>query len=147
MYNKFRLSGIIMPAFLFAAAMTGGWSKKIYVPIERTENHRDTIIRFRERSDTIIDRDSVIIRQNGDSVEKTVIKWRTRVRIATDTVYRAVTDSIIVPEVAQEFNQTGSRAHESAWDRTVKISGYILLGGAAALIMATILKLFIKRRL
>lgn len=55
----------------------------------------DTLIRTDTRHDSIVVRDSVYVHEKGDSVYVYKEKWRTKVDVRHDTVYRARTDTVV----------------------------------------------------
>ena len=74
-------------------------SRKVYVPVERVEIRSDTLRMLSLRVDSVVTHDSVVIRQRGDTVYQTVVRWRDRTRTVTDTVLKVRTDSVSVPHV------------------------------------------------
>ena len=54
--------------------------KTVYVPVEKEVIRRDSIYRSVVYKDTVIERDTVKIKINGDCVDSIVTKWRERVR-------------------------------------------------------------------
>lgn len=100
-----------------------------YVPIEST----DTITRYMERTDTVIDRDTVHITQSGDTVVIETTKWRWRIRNKIDTV-KSVSERK-VPYPVKEYVEV-NRLH---WWQ----SALMWLGGIATLVLV-LLSLFHK---
>lgn len=56
--------------------------------------HRDTIRTYKVYHDSILVRDSVYVKEKGDSVYIYKEKWNTRVDIRHDTVYKAKADTV-----------------------------------------------------
>lgn len=54
----------------------------------------DTFTKTEVRRDSVVIRDSVFVREKGDSVFIYKEKWRTRIDIKHDTVYKAKTDTV-----------------------------------------------------
>ncbi len=109
----------------------GGCSRKVYVPMERTEARTDTLWKTLERVDTVIDRDTVQTYVRGDSVIVERVKWRVRVRERHDTVYRVRTDSVSVPvpypvETVKEVEKP-----LSWWQKTLQLLGWLSVIGIA----------------
>lgn len=75
----------------------GSCTRKIYVPIERTEVRRDSMIMRNHISDSIYMSDSVSTWWHGDTVIIKESKMRFRDRVIRDTVIRMERDSIPVP--------------------------------------------------
>lgn len=73
-------------------------TKRIYVPVENVKVNTDTLMMFHWRVDSVIDRDTMRIETNGDTVLKEVVKWRYRTKVKNDTVYLLRTDSVMVKE-------------------------------------------------
>lgn len=73
-------------------------TKRIYVPVENVKVNTDTLMMFHWRVDSVIDRDTMRIETNGDTVLKEVVKWRYRTKVENDTVYLLRTDSVMVKE-------------------------------------------------
>lgn len=78
-----------------------GCSKRVYVPVERTMIRSDTLHVERMRRDTLIQRDSIVICQRGDTVLKEV--WRERASVAADLRYRnrVVHDTVVKIELRE----------------------------------------------
>jgi hypothetical protein len=76
-------------------AMCSSCTTTQYVPV--VEHHTDTLVRYSTSRDSIFVRDSVHVRDKGDTVriERWHIQYRDRWR--TDTIYQATHDSIPVP--------------------------------------------------
>ncbi len=109
----------------------GGCSRKVYVPVERTEVRTDTLWKTLERVDTVIDRDTVHTYTRGDSVIVECVRWRVRVRERHDTVYRVRTDSVSVPvpypvETVKEVEKP-----LSWWQKTLQFLGWLSVIGIA----------------
>lgn len=109
----------------------GGCSRKVYVPVERTEVRTDTLWKTLERVDTVIDRDTVQTYVRGDSVIVERVRWRVRVRERHDTVYKVRTDSVSVPvpypvETVKEVEKP-----LSWWQKTLQVLGWLSVTGIA----------------
>lgn len=72
--------------------------KRVAVPVEveRTVTRTDTLRLHTHSVDTVVERDSVFVWQRGDTVTKEVTRWRYKVRLLTDTLWRARVDSVYV---------------------------------------------------
>ena len=121
-----------------------GCARKIYVPVENTVMRTDTVYSAKLRVDSVIFRDSVAVKQKGDTVFLTRYRDRYRVREHTDTVYQSVIDSvkISVPyPVGRELTR---------WEKVKMDAGGIAIGAGTALLVAVIALLIwlikIKRR-
>jgi hypothetical protein len=68
-----------------------------YVPIVEHETHHDSIYFTQIQRDSIWQHDSILIKQNGDTVR--IEKWHTKYieKQVHDTTYVAKTDSVPVP--------------------------------------------------
>ena len=66
----------------------------------------DTIVKTIERRDSFVVRDSVYVRERGDSVYVYKEKWRERLVFARDTIYKSRTDTL-----RQILRDTIYRAH------------------------------------
>ncbi|MGN0236966.1 MAG: hypothetical protein ACI4AK_02605 [Lepagella sp.] len=73
-------------------SLTLGCAHKVYVPVERVLV--DTLHCVESRVDTIAWRDSIYVGARGDTIVKEVYRWRQRVHIRVDTIYRVKKDSI-----------------------------------------------------
>lgn len=85
-----------------------------YVPVERVRI--DSVVQCVERVDTLIERDSVFVRQSADSVFVTRYKTLYKVRERIDTISITQRDTIAVPyEVVRELPM---------WERTkIELAG------------------------
>lgn len=86
-----------MTAMAIAILMAGGTScsrKVITVPVERIQ--KDTIREIRYRTDSIYERDSIMIEARGDTIIKEHYRLRECNRQRVDTVYRIKVDTVPV---------------------------------------------------
>lgn len=93
-WTVLTLAVIVLLAMLLI--LCGSCTRKIYVPVERTELRTDTLYRTLWNTDTVIDRDTVLTLVKGDTVTIDRVRWRVRVKERHDTVYRTKTDSVYV---------------------------------------------------
>ena len=121
-----------------------GCARKIYVPVENTVMRTDTVYSAKLRVDSVIFRDSVAVKQKGDTVFLTRYRDRYRVREHTDTVYQSVIDSVKV-SVPYPIERELTR-----WEKVKMDAGGIAIGAGTALLVAVIALLIwlikIKRR-
>ena len=108
---------------------------------------KDTVRISDVRRDSIVVKDSVYVREKGDSVYVYREKWRTNVelrhdtvfRAKTDTVYRAKTDTVTVYRFV-ERNDSAYHSSQS-YKKTVKerrTLGWLKAAGVAVLLFAGI---------
>lgn len=121
MKTKILISLILL--LLFGASCT----KKIYVPTETVRQVTDTVRLVAQRADTLIERDTVMIMQRGDTVYRTQIRWRYRAAMRVDTVYRACIDSISVAVPYEVEKRVEVERKLTLWQRTLQAGGYVLL--------------------
>ena len=69
--------------------------------IEKVIVQRDTTRVVIRDSVKFYDRDSIFVKEKGDTVYKYVEKWRWRDRVKIDTFYRVVRDSVTVESVKE----------------------------------------------
>lgn len=69
--------------------------------VERVSIQRDTL--YRERLDSVVlhDRDSIFIREKGDTIYQYIERWRYRDRVRVDTIVRTKVDSVAVERVKE----------------------------------------------
>ena len=119
-------------------------TRKIYVPVENTVMRTDTVYSAKLRVDSVIFRDSVAVKQKGDTVFLTRYRDRYRVREHTDTVYQSVIDSVKI-SVPYPVERELTR-----WEKVKMDAGGIAIGAGTALLVAVIALLIwlikIKRR-
>lgn len=111
-----------------------------YIPVESTITRTDTIYTAKLRVDTIMERDSVIIFQRGDTVFQTKYIEKLRVRERIDTLYQAVVDSV---RVAVPYPVERKLTW---WERAKMDLGGVALGLMSVLVCAVIVWLIIKNR-
>ena len=58
----------LMIVILLALALSGGCTRKVYVPVENTTVRTDTVYQSQLRVDSVFCRDSVAVIQKGDTV-------------------------------------------------------------------------------
>ena len=91
----------VLAAFIVLVVMVlmlSGCSPRI---VERLVVQKDTTYITRTDSVKFYDRDSIFVREKGDTVYKYVEKWRWRDRVKIDTVLRVKVDSVTVERVKE----------------------------------------------
>lgn len=105
----------------------GGCSPRIY---GRVITQRDTTYIVKRDSVRFYDRDSIFIREKGDTIYQYVEKWRWRDRVRVDTIYRARVDSVFVDRIKEvEVSKPLS------WWENAKIRAFWYLLGAVLLLL------------
>ena len=144
--NKVKTYGALvtwLALMLLAMAvlmLSGGCTRKVYVPTEHIVYSTDTVYEAVLRVDSVIQRDSVAVVQKGDTVLITRYRDRYRVKERTDTVYKAKTDSVRVREpypVERELTK---------WEQTKMDFGGMAIGGLIAVGVAAVIVWIIKRK-
>lgn len=136
-------NGVIVAYMLLvmvALLLSGGCTRKVYVPTEHTVYKTDTVYEAALRVDSVIQRDSVAVVQKGDTVLITRYRDRYRVKERSDTVYKAKTDSVRVREpypVERELTK---------WEQTKMNFGGMFLGGLIAVGVAAVIVWIVKRK-
>lgn len=123
----------LMLLALAALLLSGGCTRKVYVPTEHIVYNTDTVYEAVLRVDSVIQRDSVAVVQKGDTVLITKYRDRYRVKERTDTVYKAKTDSVRVREpypVERELTK---------WEQTKMDFGGMFLGGLIAVVVSAVI--------
>jgi hypothetical protein len=108
--------------------------------IEHTTIQRDTLYRVRVDSVRFYDRDSIYIREKGDTVYKYVEKWRWRDRLRVDTVRVVRVDSVAVERV----KEVEVPATLTKWQRAKMGAFWGLLGAVLLLLAWTLRKPILK---
>lgn len=101
---------ITLPALLPALLLLCACSRKVYVPVESRTATSDTLRIVERRGDTLLLRDSVVMRVAGDTVVKEVWRERgllrgsdrVRDRTVRDTVLREVPVAVPSEDAAQK---------------------------------------------
>ena len=130
----------LMLLAMAALLLSGGCTRKVYVPTEHTVYNTDTVYEAVLRVDSLIQRDSVAVVQKGDTVLITRYRDRYRVKERTDTVYKAKTDSVRVREpypVERELTK---------WEQTKMDFGGMFLGGLIAVVVSAVIVWIVKRK-
>ena len=130
----------LMLLAMAALMLSGGCTRKVYVPTEHIVYSTDTVYEAVLRVDSVIQRDSVAVVQKGDTVLITRYRDRYRVKERTDTVYKAKTDSVRVREpypVERELTK---------WEQTKLDFGGMFLGGLIAVGVAAVIVWIVKRK-
>ena len=130
----------LMIVILLALMLSGGCTRKVYVPVENTVLRTDTVYQSQLRVDSVFCRDSVAVIQKGDTV--LITKWRDRYRVKqrTDTVYKAVTDSVKVSvpyPVERELTK---------WEQTKQDVGGMAMGALGVAVLAAVIAWVVKRK-
>lgn len=129
----------LMLLAMAALLLSGGCTRKVYIPTEHIVYSTDTVYEAVLRVDSVIQRDSVAVVQKGDTVLITRYRDRYRVKERTDTVYKAKTDSVRVREpypVERELTK---------WEQTKMDFGGMAIGGLIA-VVATVIVWIVKRK-
>ena len=130
-----RVLADLITIFILAAVLSG--CKHIeYVPVEHVRT--DTAYVSQTSRDSIYVRDSVVVREAGDTVR--ITKWRYvyKDRIVRDTVFRQLVDSI--PEIVAVEREL------TRWEKTKQEAGGVAIGVLAAAVVACAAWLMIKIR-
>lgn len=130
----------LMLLAMAALMLSGGCTRKVYVPTEHTVYNTDTVYEAVLRVDSVIQRDSVAVVQKGDTVLITRYRDRYRVKERTDTVYKAKTDSVRVREpypVERELTK---------WEQAKMDFGGMAIGGLIAVVVAAVIVWIVKRK-
>lgn len=123
---------IMIAAMIVAGAMLSSCTSTRYVPVESVKT--DSIYLTMQRRDSIYIRDSVIIRQAGDTVYVDKVRYRYRDSSVRDTVYRYLDREVPVPYPIEK--------KLGWWDRTMIAAGEILI----PVILLFIFVVFILKR-
>ncbi len=120
--------GITM--LIFLCFLSGGCTRKVYVPVESLRTEYKDRVQLQTRFDSIYLRDSISVLVKGDSV--TIEKYRDRIqwrdREVHDTIVSIKRDSIPVPyPVEKEL---------SRWQQAKMDAGGIAMGAAGVLFIA-----------
>ena len=107
--------------------------------IERVRIQRDTTYIVKRDSVTFYDRDSIFVKEKGDTIYQYIERWRYRDRVRVDTITRVKVDSIAV----ERTKVVEVEKPLSAWKRA-QIRGFWLLSGLLLLAVAGWL---VKRKL
>lgn len=124
-----------------ALLLSGGCTRKVYVPTEHIVYSTDTVYEAVLRVDSVIQRDSVAVVQKGDTVLITRYRDRYRVKERTDTVtvYQAVVDSVNVSALYPVEREL------TKWEQTKMDFGGMAIGGLIA-VVATVIVWIVKRK-
>lgn len=113
------------------------------VVLERVINKTDTLYKINYQADTFRVHDSIYVESYavGDTIYKTknVYKWRDRVSVKTDTIYKSIlrADSIPVP-VPVEHKATW-------WERTQMFVGLFTIGAVVLVVLSLLLWLIHRK--
>lgn len=108
--------------------------------VERVITQRDTTYIVKRDSVTFYDRDSIFIREKGDTVYQYVERWRWRDRVRVDTITRVKVDSLTVERIKEVQVQIPL----SGWERLKIGAFWWLLGLVVALLLWTFRKFIFK---
>ena len=108
--------------------------------VERVITQRDTTYIVKRDSVTFYDRDSIFIREKGDTVYQYVERWRWRDRVRVDTITRVKVDSLTV----ERIKEVPVQIPLSGWGRLKIGAFWWLLGLVVALLLWTFRKFIFK---
>lgn len=108
--------------------------------MERVVTQHDTTYIVKRDSVTFYDRDSIFIREKGDTVYQYVERWRWRDRVRVDTITRVKVDSLTV----ERIKEVPVQIPLSGWERLKMGVFWWLLGLVAALLLWTFRKFIFK---
>ena len=108
--------------------------------VERVVAQHDTTYIVKRDSVTFYDRDSIFIREKGDTVYQYVERWRWRDRVRVDTITRVKVDSLTV----ERIKEVPVQIPLSGWERLKIGTFWWLLGLVAALLLWTFRKFIFK---
>ena len=97
---------VVMIVIMFATLMVTSCSPRV---LESVRVERDTLVVVRNRVDSVVVRDSVYVREKGDTVFKYVERVRDRVSVRIDTVERVMerTDTLYETKVVEVERKMG----------------------------------------
>lgn len=130
----------LMLLAMAALLLSGGCTRKVYVPSEHIVYSTDTVYEAVLRVDSVIQRDSVAVIQKGDTVLITRYRDRYRVKERTDTVYKAKTDSVRVRELYPVEREL------TKWEQTKMDFGGMAIGGLIAVVVSAVIVWIVKRK-
>lgn len=110
-------------SLLLAALLLCSCSSIRFVPVDRVK--MDTTYLTRVRHDSIYVRDSIYVYKNGDTVTKTVDRYRYLYRDRVDTVYVSKTDTTVVHDV--EYRDKPERWYDTGFRRLGQLCVLALL--------------------
>ena len=110
-------------SLLLAALLLCSCSSLRFVPVERVK--ADSTYLTRVRHDSIYVRDSIFVYQKGDTVTKTVERWRYLYRDRVDTSHMSKTDTVIVHAV--EYRDKPERWYDTGFRRLGQLCVLALL--------------------
>lgn len=108
--------------------------------VERVVAQHDTTYIVKRDSVTFYDRDSIFIREKGDTVYQYVERWRWRDRVRVDTITRIKVDSLTV----ERIKEVPVQIPLSGWERLKIGAFWWLLGLVAVLLLWTFRKFIFK---
>lgn len=88
------LSSLVVAVVMAVALLGAGCARRVYVPSVRETLRADTVRIIKREEVVRRDRDTVLIRERGDTVVTEVVRWRERESVVRDTLWRAGTDSV-----------------------------------------------------
>lgn len=124
---------VVMAIVLFILMLFSSCGTTKYVPV--LEQRTDTLIQTKLMRDSIYQKDSIHIRESGDTVYFT--RWRTRLvtKERLDTVYISKCDSVPVPYPVEKIVKVEKQL--PWWKRTLMWLGVALIGIVAVWIWRT----------
>lgn len=108
--------------------------------VERVVAQHDTTYIVKRDSVTFYDRDSIFIREKGDTVYQYVERWRWRDRVRVDTITRIKVDSLTV----ERIKEVPVQIPLSGWERLKIRAFWWLLGLVAVMLLWTFRKFIFK---
>ena len=98
--------------------------------VEHIQYQRDTLYQVKRDSVRYYDRDSIFIREKGDTIYQYVEKWRWRDRVRVDTIYRARIDSVFIDRIKEV-----EVIKPLSWWENAKIRAFWYLFGVVLLLL------------
>lgn len=97
----------LLALIVVAVLLLSSCARTIYVPTTTTIERRDTVYKSLQRVDSVIVKDSILITTHNDTTYITKIKWRERVKVRMDTIYKGIESSaeIAAPDPAQHRSE------------------------------------------
>lgn len=132
-----RAVGVLLALLLSVILLTLASSCSPRI-VEHIRYQHDTTYVVRRDSVRFYDRDSIYIREKGDTVYKYVEKWRWRDRVRVDTFYRTRVDSVAV-----EHTKIVEVEKPLSWWRKWQIGAFWWLCGAVVLLLLWTFRKFI----
>lgn len=137
---EFTIRGRIYVLTVFLAVLSAcvACTRTVYVPLQQVVVREDSVARTVFSKDTVLSRDSVGTEMRGDTLVRTVVRYRREVSVLRDTLLRTVRDTLYAERLPEGVPGVAVTAADSSHRLAGRYVYFLALFAAVAVLVAFI---------